>query len=319
VQALIDSGKDPDIPAAIVRRCSFPDQRVIRCRLADVPARIEDPPRVRPPAIVIVGPVAAFDPCASWFERRPLFGRSILVTRPLEQSDGLVQPLTDLGADVLVQPAITISAPPQWDAVDAAIARLGQFEWLVFSSANGVRFLLDRLWETSRDMRALGKLKFAAIGAATADALARYHLRADVTPDEFRAEALAEALSERCRGQRCLLARASRGREVLAETLTDAGAIVEQVVVYESRDVETPDADVVARLNERKIDWITVTSSAIARSLAKLFEHNLRHAKLVSISPITSQTLRELGNEPAAEARAYSMAGVVEAILAAER
>jgi uroporphyrinogen III methyltransferase/synthase len=160
-------------------------------------------------------------------------------------------------------------------------------------------------------------VKLAAIGTATADELARYHLRADVTPDEFRAESLAAALVEPCRGRRCLLARASRGREVLAETLTAAGAIVEQVVVYESTDMETPDPDVAARLANRKIDWVTVTSSAIARSLSKLFGDELRKTKLVSISPVTSETLRALGFEPAAEARTYSMPGVIEAIRAA--
>ena len=143
----------------------------------------------------------------------------------------------------------------------------------------------------------------------------RYHLKADLVPDEYRAESLAAALVPDARGQRFLLARASRGREVLAEELLAAGGIVEQVVVYSSRDVEQADPEIAAALAAGRIDWITVTSSAIARSLANLFGDELRKSKLASISPITSATLRELGYEPAAEAREYTIEGVVDAIL----
>ena len=151
----------------------------------------------------------------------------------------------------------------------------------------------------------------------TAQRLAEYHLHADLVPGEFRAEALAESLAKEAKGKHFLLARASRGREVLAETLTAAGGIVEQVVVYQSIDVESADAEIAARLQAGRINWITVSSSAIARSLVKLFGDDLRKSKLVSISPITSDTLRELGFEPAAEAREYTMEGIVDAIVAA--
>jgi uroporphyrinogen III methyltransferase/synthase len=141
-------------------------------------------------------------------------------------------------------------------------------------------------------------------------------LRADLVPDEFRAEALAAALSTHTTGKRVLLVRASRGRETLAEDLRSAGARVGQVVVYTSRDVEQADAGISAALAAGKIDWVTVSSSAIARSLAKLFGDALRNTKLASISPITSGVLRELGFEPAVEATEYTMAGLAEAIAA---
>jgi uroporphyrinogen III methyltransferase/synthase len=163
-------------------------------------------------------------------------------------------------------------------------------------------------------LRALGGVRIATIGSATAEELARYQLKADLVPDEYRAESLAAALKGGAAGKRFLLVRASRGREVLAEELTKAGGIVEQVVAYQSIDVEQADTAIAERMAAGQIDWTTVTSSAIARSLVRLFGDSLKRTKLVSISPITSATLRELGHEPATEAKEYTMAGVVAAI-----
>lgn len=310
---LIAAGKPADTPAAIVRRCSLPDQETIRCTLATVAEKIAAR-RLRPPALVVVGPVAALAARRGWFVERPLFGLRVLVTRALDQAPALAVALTDLGADVLVQPAIEILPPEDWRPVDAALERLDQYDWLVFSSGNGVRALLDRLLER-RDLRALGHVKLAAIGPASAEELVRYRLRADVVPDEYRAESLAAALVEEAvRGKRFLLARASRGREVLAEELSAHGGHVEQIVVYTSRDVPAADEQVAAELGEGKIDWITVTSSAIARSLSRMFGADLAKSRLASISPITTQTLRELGHDVAVEARAYTMEGLVEAL-----
>jgi uroporphyrinogen III methyltransferase/synthase len=220
---------------------------------------------------------------------------------------------------VLLQPAIQISAPTSFQLVDDALNRIEQFDWLVFSSANGVRMLLQRVLDLGRDLRALGRARIAAIGPGTAEELSQFHLRADVVPDEFRAESLATVLASSCRGQRFLLARASRGREVLAESLSSAGAIVEQVIVYDSTDVEQPDPEIASSMASGNIDWVTVTSSAIGRSLVKMFGESLRRTKLASISPITSETLRSAGFEPSAEATEYTMQGLVNAILLAPR
>ena len=157
----------------------------------------------------------------------------------------------------------------------------------------------------------------AAIGPGTAEALAAFHLRADLIPDEFRAESMAGSLAVEAPGKRFLLARASRGREVLCDQLRSAGARVDQIVVYSSTDVGFADEEVLRRLAEGRIQWVTVTSSAIARSLVALFGENLRKTQLASISPITSATLRELGYEPAVEAGTYTIPGVIEAIVQA--
>jgi uroporphyrinogen III methyltransferase/synthase len=253
-----------------------------------------------------------------------------MVTRPVRESepvspggicgDDLAAQLRRLGADVILQPAIRIGPPADWQLVDAALARLGEFDWLVFSSANGVRFLLDRAAEKGTSLISAKKsvmspFRVAAIGPGTAEELGRYGLKADLVPGQFRAEALADALGHDARGRRFLLVRASRGREVLAQELRAAGALVEQIVAYTSTDVERPDPAVAALLTAGRIDWITVTSSAIARSLVRLFGDDLRRARLASMSPLTSGVLGELGQSPAAEAVEYTMAGLVAAIV----
>jgi uroporphyrinogen III methyltransferase/synthase len=222
------------------------------------------------------------------------------------------------GAKVLWQPAIEISEPADWSRVDAAIHSLDEFDWLVFSSTNGVEYFLQRLFSLGYDLRQLASARLAAIGPATVDALAGYHLRADVQPKNYRAEALGEALVPCARGNRFFLARASRGREVLAEMLAAAGAVVEQAVVYESRDVTAPDSDVAQSLAAGQIDWTTVTSSAIARSLVHLFGEALRKTRLAVISPVTADSLKELGYPPAVVADVYTTDGILAAILTAE-
>lgn len=315
--ALLAAGKPPETPAVIVRRCTWPDQQAIHCALAEV-ADIVAEKKLRPPALVIVGAAAAREASTSWFIARPLNGQKIVVTRPRGQCKPLRSRLAELGAEVLVQPAIEVGPPDIWQAVDAAIARLAEFDWLVFSSANGVEFFLGRLLAAHGDMRKLGGIRLAAIGPGTAEALAAYHLKVDLVPPEYRAESLADVLADETARGRVLLVRASRGRELLAERLAEGGATVEQVVAYTSRDVKQADESVREWLRHGRISWITVTSSAIARSLAAMFGDDLRRTRLASISPVTSATLREVGFEPAVEAEVYTTEGLVEALLRSE-
>lgn len=316
--ALIAAGKPASTPVALVRRCSWPDQSTTITTLGEVATAMRDA-KIRPPVLTIVGETVASRSTHSWFTERPLFGRKILVTRPTEQAGAVRDQLRDLGADVLLQPAIEIGEPEDWSAVDQALRSLERFDWMAFSSVNGVRAVMRRLRHLGLDARSLAPVRLAAIGPGTAESLSEYHLRADLVPREFRAESLtAELAAEVARGKkRFLLIRASRGREILAETLRSAGGQVEQVVAYRSTDITKPDPEIAAALAAGKLDWVLVTSSAIARSLAALFGDALRKAKLASISPITSGTLRELGFEPAAEATEYTLDGVVAAILLA--
>jgi uroporphyrinogen III methyltransferase/synthase len=317
--ALVAGGKPADTPVAIVRRCSWPDQQTLRATLGTL-AELVAQQRLRPPAIVIVGDVVAWDESAGWFTARPLWGQRVLVTRPAEQAAAARDMLEELGAHVLIQPTIEILPPEDWSAVDAAIGRLADYDWLVFSSANGVTFFLDRLEATGGDVRRLAAVKLAAVGQGTAAALAQYHLQADLLPPEYRAEVLADSLVDSLASsgaRRLLLVRASRGREVLAEQLAAAGATVDQVLAYRNVDVQQADPETAAALAEGRIDWITVTSSAIARSLGRLYGPLLGKARLASISPLTSATLRELGWPPAAEATQFTIPGLVRAMVAA--
>ncbi|MBN2293585.1 MAG: uroporphyrinogen-III synthase [Pirellulales bacterium] len=251
----------------------------------------------------------------------------MLITRPRRQAHELCWRFEELGAKVQVQAAVEIAPPDDWGPVDAILARLEEFDWLVFSSTNGVNYLIERLCLLTGSEQIPEGLKLAAIGPGTAEELKKHGLHAKFVPREYRAEALADGLvdvaclSDGC-GKRFLLARASRGRQVLSDRLVAAGAIVEEVVVYESRDIlpNNPDIMKVAvELEAGRVDWVTVTSSAIARSIVQLFGEKLERAKLASISPITSGVLRELGFEPAAEAVEYSVEGVIQAILAEKR
>lgn len=314
---LLAAGKPAETPVAVLRRVSLPDQTRLQTTLGEV-AELVTRQRLRPPVVFLVGPAAAHRDWA-WFERRALFGRRILVTRPAEQSDDLAGPLAELGAEVLIQPVIEIRPLPPQVAIPFSEDELRGFDWLVFSSRHGVRCFFQALAGRGLDVRAVGQARLAAIGPGTADELARYHLRADLVPATYQAEGLAEALAREAAGRRFLLLRASRGREVLAEMLAAAGGQVTQQVVYESRDVPAADEEIAAQLRAGQIHWTTVTSSAIARGLVRLFGEDLRRTRLVSISPVTSATLAELGFAPTAEARVFTMAGVIEALLAAER
>ena len=316
-RTLLDEGKAAATPVAIVRRCSLPDQQTFFTTLGEV-AEFVAGKKLRPPAVVIVGDVAKPREIANWFTTRPLFGRTVLITRPDHQSDDLATRLLNLGANVLRQPAIEIGPPADWTNVDKAIEGLAGFDWLVFSSSNGVDSLLGRILALGYDMRRLAGARLAAIGPGTAAALATFHVTADLQPETYRAESLAESLGPQVRGKRVLLIRASRGREVLAEMLTGAGAIVEQVVAYESRDVAAADEDIIQELASGRIDITTVTSSAIAHNLARLFGDDLSKTRLAAISPLTASVLTELGHPAAIVAGIYTTDGLVQAILAAE-
>jgi uroporphyrinogen III methyltransferase/synthase len=254
-------------------------------------------------------------------ERAPapalLAGQRVMVTRPRDPRDRLATRLTELGAEVIEHPVIRISEPPDWAPADEALLRLERYDWLVFSSANGVRYLVERVLNRAGGLECLKPVRLAAIGPGTAEELGRYGLRADLVPGQYRAEALAEALAAAAPRGRFLLARASRGRETLYEQLTAAGASVEQVVVYTSSDVTESEPRVAKDLGAGRIDWITVTSSAIARNLIRLFGAGLRKTRLATISPLTSATLRELGYEPAVEAKLYTIDGLIEEMVRA--
>lgn len=317
--ALLAHGAAADTPAAVVRAGGTNRQRTAVTSLGLLAAA---PARGRPAtaAVLLVGPAVRLRGGLAWFERRPLFGRRVLVTRPRGQAGDMVRRLEALGAVVSVLPVVEIREPPDWAPVDRALAELGRFGWVVFTSANGVRSFLDRLRQTGRDLRDLGSAKLAAIGPATAAALRGYHLEADLVPDRYRSEGLAEELKRRASGARILLARADRGRDLLREELA-AVAEVHQVAVYSQVDAPALDPGPLRALREGRIEFVTLTSSNIARALVRALDAEALGrvrsgaVRLVTISPVTSAAVRELGLPVAAEAKEETGPGVVAALV----
>ena len=317
-EALMAAGKPPETPSALVRNGSLASQRTVSSPLGGLADAVERS-GVGSPAIVVIGEVVDHRDRLPWFERLPLFGKTIVVTRPAGESDGSSRILEALGADVLIAPTVEILPPEDLGPVDSAIDRLDGFDWLVFTSVNGVRHFLGRLMGTGHDLRALGRIKLAAIGPATAEALAAFHLRADLVPESYRSEALAEALIRHVRGGRVLLARADRGRAVLKDEL-ERVAQVEQVAVYRNVDAASLPASVVERITLGEVHWITLTSPAIASRLHALLPGEARAqigrtVRLASISPVTTAAVESLGWSVAAEAEVYTWEGVVRAVV----
>ncbi len=317
-QALMTAGKSPATPAAILRRCSLPDQQTIHCRLEDVAGLLTPATKLRPPVIVIIGEVAELSDTMSWFENRPLYGRTVMVTRSEQQAGELTGPLRELGADVIEQPVIEISDPEDWTGVDSIIENLPTFDYVVFSSRNGVRFFLDRLLATEHDMRFLAPVKIAVVGSRTADAVRQYHLHPDVIPSDFSAASLAQELANDTTGKRFALIRASRGPDNLAHTIEQAGGVVVQAAAYSHRDIVKAHPSLVEKIERGEIDWVTVTSNAIASSVIRMFGEALHQCKLASLSNGISMTLSDAGFTPAAQAKHATMESLIEAIQKAE-
>jgi uroporphyrinogen III methyltransferase/synthase len=269
---------------------------------------------MRPPVIVIVGEVTRLAHSMSWFDCRPLFGQTVLVTRSQQQADELAEPLGSLGAEVIVQPAIEIQPLQAFEQLDREIARLSEYDYLVFSSRNGVQHFMQRFLHVVGDVRDLAWTKIAVVGPRTADMLATYHIRADIVAKGMSAESLAESLGDEAAENQFLVVRASRGPETLVQQLKQSGGDVRSVVAYSHTDVSQPDDSIVRRMAAGEIDWVTVTSDAIARSVVRLFGDNLRQTRIVSLSHGVSETIRSLGFSVAAEAAEPTMQSMVGAI-----
>jgi uroporphyrinogen III methyltransferase/synthase len=316
-RALVRFGKSPDTPAATVESGTLPSQRTVVGTLATI-ATIAAAAGLHPPALLIVGSVIEERDQLHWFESLPLFGQRIVITRPRAEALPSSAMLEMMGAEVIVAPTIAVRPLADSSRLDRSIDRLAEYDWLVFTSANGVRFFMQRLFERGQDLRVLGHLRFAAIGPITAKALALYHLNADLVPESFRSEALAEALAQVAAGRKILLARADRGRTLLKDELEPL-ADVDQVAVYHNEDVESLADEIVARILEGTVDWITLTSSAITERLHALLPEAARsrvghEIRLASLSPVTSATASGLGWKVSAEATEFTWEGLVQAI-----
>ena len=245
---------------------------------------------------------------------KPFFAQTILLTRPVYQQEPLRTLFLKAGAEVLSQPTIEIRPPKSWKLVDEVLNRLDSFDWIVFASANGVQFFLDR----HQVIKAGGFPQICAIGPGTAASLESRGEKVTLIPQPHTAEGVVAALAPEAKaGKKILLVRASRGRDFMPRELAaihpDKSG-VEEVVAYESVNIETPAPEIVSLMESGRIDWTTCTSSAIAESLVRMFGETLRQTKLASISPITTGTIHRLGFKAAVESQTATMHGLFEAM-----
>jgi uroporphyrinogen III methyltransferase/synthase len=318
---LVSHGRSPQTPAAVIRWGTRAEQEVVTGTLGDIAEQCRG---MKPPALILVGEVVALREKLRWFEAMPLAGKRILITRAREQASAFAAVLEAAGAEVVEFPTISIVPPESWAPLDAAIGRLREYQWVIFTSSNGVRFFRDRLQHAGRDVRDLHGITICAIGPATAAALATIGVRADLVPAEFKAEALLEAIrtvpgGTDLRGARVLLARAAEAREALPEELMRRGAQVDVVPAY--RTVRSaPEAEPVrAMLRDRNIHAVTFTSSSTVKHFLELVGAEardlLRGVVIASIGPITAETAARRGIASDIVPENYTIPALAEALI----
>ena len=315
---LIANGRPADTPAAVIRWGTKPEQEVL---VTTVGAAAEAVAKagLKPPAIFIVGEVVNLREQLAWFDTKPLFGQTVLVTRAREQASVLTELLEERGARCIEAPAIKMIDPESFAPLDGAIVSLDSYDWIIFTSTNGVDSFFRRLHHAGSDSRALAKAKVAAIGAQTAAQLEKFGIRADIIPLEFRAEGIVNALNGQIvPGMKILIPRAVVARDVLPVKLTELGATVTVAPAYRTVAGETDGKRIAGKLAMGEISLVTFTSSSTVTNLLELLGEGgaelICKAKVACIGPITAATCVEHGIRPDVIADEYTISGMVEAI-----
>jgi uroporphyrinogen III methyltransferase / synthase len=314
--SIMAHGRPGNVPAIAVRWATRPNQQTVTGTLASIADEIEKA-HLKPPATVIIGEVAGLHAKLAWFEKLPLFGKRIVITRAQDQACDFSGRLRSLGADAIQFPVISIEPPEDSGALDRAIGQLALYDWLIFTSVNGVRFFMDRLDRSEHDLRSF-KARICAIGPATRQAIENLHLKVDLMPAEYVAESVVELFrSERLPGKRVLLPRAAVARDVIPTELTKLGAHVEVVEAYRNVIPENSTEHAHEIFGAaKKPDWITFTSSStITNCIAIAGREALEGVRIASIGPVTSQTAREHGLRVDTEAKQFTLDGLLQAIL----
>lgn len=315
---LIARGRDPETPAMAVRWATRPDQETLTGTLGTLPGILSQR-GMKPPATIVVGDVVRLRGKLDWFERLPLFGKRIVVTRARGQANALSSRLQAMGAEVIELPTIEIVPVSDYGPLDRAIADLASYDWLIFTSANGVRFFMDRLDRSAADLRGL-RARICAIGPATRAAVEALHLKIDLMGKEYVAEGLLAAFDEHpagheLAGQRVLLPRAAVARDLVPDELRRRGAHVDVVEAYRTVVPEEAAARA-AEILAAKPHCITFTSSSTVQNFVSVAPAAaLQGVDVVSIGPITTKTARKLGIQVTAEAEVYTVEGLVDAVL----
>jgi uroporphyrinogen III methyltransferase/synthase len=314
VAALRQHGAELSMPVALVRWGTTGRQETVTGTLENIVDRAAG---FEAPAVAVFGKVVSFRQKLAWFEKRPLFGRRIVVTRTRRQAGVLSARLQLLGADVIELPTIRIEPPKELLEFGELVRDAYQYDWLIFTSPNGVTAFFDMFFKLYQDTRNIGNVRIAAIGPGTAQMIRNYHLTVEVQPNDFVAEAVAEALREyeSLDNLKLLLVRAENARDVLPKRLTQLGAILDEAIAYRTV-LETQDSTGARERFERDgADLVTFTSSSTVTNFLALklpWPGNLRTA---SIGPITSETMRQAGLKVDVEAERHDIDGLVEAIV----
>jgi uroporphyrinogen III methyltransferase/synthase len=320
VAKLRKHGKAPETPVALVRWGTTPKQQTVTGTLETIVENVTAA-GLKSPSIIIVGEVVTLRDSMKWFENRPLMGKKIVVTRARKQASDLVRLLADLGAECVECPTIKIVPPDDYQLLDQAIDNISSYNYLVFTSVNGVIFFFDRLFDKGLDVRCLGHIRTATIGPATSAQLKKYGIISDIIPESYRAESVVTAFhKESIQGKKILLPRAKDARPVLPVELTKMGAQVDEIITYAASPVSDNTDELIKNLKNNSIDMITFTSSSTVTNFKALLPDNqfkslIKDVTVASIGPITSDTAKELGFHVDITATEFTIPGLVTAIL----
>jgi len=307
---LIENGKDKGTPAAIIRWGTLPYQVTITGNLSNI-EKLAKENNITPPGVIVIGDVVQLREKMLWFEKKPLFGKRILVLRPEKQADNLANRLLKEGAEVIRFPIITIS-PYNDPGLPYILERINSYDWLVFTSVNGVRLFFDKL----DDIRGFYGPRIAVIGEKTRDEVGRLKIKVDIMPDTYTQEALLEAiLKEGIKDKRILVIRSKSGRDILIKGLSKNGGLVESLTLYEVKPTNEDPSDIKEYLQNGKIDITCFTSPSCVSAAIKLIgQKPLLKTKIASIGPVTSKALLDNGLSLDIVAKTFTDNGLVEAI-----
>ena len=313
---LVEHGAEPATPIALTRWATTGRQKTITGTLADI-ADIAESQNFKAPAVGVIGHIINEMENIEWYEKRPLKGKRIVVTRSQEQAPELVNKLSELGADVIELPVLKICDPVDKKGFAECVVNVHTYDWLVFSSTNGVRRFFDAFFALYKDARSLGGVRIAAVGPGTQAAIESYRFAVDLVPERHIAEGLLETFQNEhsIDSQTMLWVRPENARPVLVDGLTEQNAIVDECIAYRIEAEKDDPTGAVERLSEEGADMITFTSSSTAKYFHDLGLPWPGDCVAVSIGPITTAKLKDLGREQLIEAESHSIEGIVAAIV----
>jgi len=318
-ERLISAGKPADTPVAVISKGTTPEHRSTRATLATIAARLEETP-LPAPALIVVGGVVSLAERLKWFEKRPLLGRTIVVTRARAQASDFAQMLSSAGARVLEYPTIEIVPPETFDSLDSAIDQISSYVFVVFTSSNGVERFFQRLMEKGEDARALSGRVVCAVGESTAASLREHGVIADLVPDKFQSSALVPLLPRDMKSLRLLLVRAADGRDDILEATRARGGVADLAIAYQNVPVRDSAELVTAQLANKTIDLITFTSSSTVDNFFEALDPATREGAMTatlfaSIGPRTSEALRRWNAPIAIESEQATVESLAEAVI----